>query len=98
MDVGKHSMAEVLSSYVDKLLRKGSTAENIDELIDNIVTIFTHLIDKDLFLEVYRNQLARRLLSEKSEDMENEKRLITNLKITCGLQQLNKIQGMINDL
>lgn len=91
-------MAEVLSSYVDKLLRKGSTAENIDELIDNIVTIFTHLIDKDLFLEVYRNQLARRLLSEKSEDMENEKRLITNLKITCGLQQLNKIQGMINDL
>lgn len=86
MDVGKHSMAEVLSSYVDKLLRKGSTAENIDELIDNIVTIFTHLIDKDLFLEVYRNQLARRLLSEKSEDMENEKRLITNLKITCGLQ------------
>lgn len=86
LDVGKHSMAEVLSSYVDKLLRKGSTAENIDELIDNIVTIFTHLIDKDLFLEVYRNQLARRLLSEKSEDMENEKRLITNLKITCGLQ------------
>ena len=78
-------MAEVLSSYVDKLLRKGNSVENIDELIDNIVTLFTHLIDKDLFLEVYRNQLARRLLSEKSEDLENEKRLITNLKITCGL-------------
>lgn len=85
LDVGKHSMAELLSSYIDKLLRKGSTAENIDELIDNIVTIFTHLIDKDLFLEVYRNQLARRLLAEKCEDIENEKRLITNLKITCGL-------------
>jgi len=92
-------MAELLSTYVDKLLRKGGGfTGNIDELIENIVTIFTHLIDKDLFLEVYRNQLARRLLSEKFEDIENEKRLITNLKITCGLQQLNKIQGMINDL
>jgi cullin 1 len=79
-------MAEVLSTFVDKLLRKGNHSENIEELIDNIVTIFTHLIDKDLFLEVYRNQLARRLLSEKCEDIENEKRLITNLKITCGLQ------------
>jgi cullin 1 len=55
-------MAEILSTFVDKLLRKGSTAENMEEQIDNIVTIFTHLIDKDLFLEVYRNQLARRLL------------------------------------
>lgn len=86
LDVGKYSMAEILSTYVDKLLRKGSESSgNIDEQIEYIVTIFTHLIDKDLFLEVYRNQLARRLLSEKCEDIENEKRLITNLKITCGL-------------
>lgn len=49
-------MAELLSTYVDKLLRKGGGfVGNIDELIENIVTIFTHLIDKDLFLEVYRN-------------------------------------------
>jgi cullin 1 len=79
-------MAELLSTYVDKLLRKGgSISGNIDEHIENTVTIFTHLIDKDLFLEVYRNQLARRLLSDKCEDLESEKRLITNLKITCGL-------------
>ena len=49
-------MAEMLSSYIDKLLRKGGVTENIDDqLIENIVTLFTHLIDKDLFLEVYRN-------------------------------------------
>jgi cullin 1 len=98
LDVGKHTMAEMLSTYIDKLLRKGGTSDNIDELIEHVVTLFSHLIDKDLFLEVYRNQLARRLLSEKCEDIENEKRLITNLKITCGLQQVNKIQGMITDL
>lgn len=91
-------MAEMLSTYIDKLLRKGGTQDNIEELIEHVVTLFSHLIDKDLFLEVYRNQLARRLLSEKCEDIENEKRLITNLKITCGLQQVNKIQGMITDL
>lgn len=86
LDVGKHSMAELLSTYIDKLMRKsGGMSSNIDEIIDNCVTLFTYLIDKDLFLEVYRNQLARRLLSDKCEDIESEKRLITNLKITCGL-------------
>lgn len=49
-------MAELLSTYVDKLLRKGGgISSNIDEIIENCVTIFTYLIDKDLFLEVYRN-------------------------------------------
>lgn len=55
LDVGKHTMAEMLSSYIDKLLRKGGTSDNIDELIEQVVTLFSHLIDKDLFLEVYRN-------------------------------------------
>ena len=91
-------MAEMLSSYIDKLLRKGAISDNFDEMVDSLVTVFTHLDNKDLFLEVYRNQLARRLLMDKCADIDSEKRLITNLKVTCGLQQLNKIQGMINDL
>lgn len=98
LDVGQFSMAEMLSSYIDKLLRKGAISDNFDEMVDSLVTVFTHLDNKDLFLEVYRNQLARRLLMDKCADIDSEKRLITNLKVTCGLQQLNKIQGMINDL
>jgi len=50
------------------------------------VELFAYLVDKDLFLEVYRNQLARRLLSDKCEDIEYEKTMITKLKVSCGLQ------------
>lgn len=58
LDIGKFSMAEFLSAYVDKLLRKGgsiSLTASMEDTIESIVTVFSHLSDKDLFLEVYRN-------------------------------------------
>ena len=42
--------------------------------------------------------MARRLLSDKSEDPDHEKQFISNLKITCGYQQTKKLEGMISDL
>ena len=51
-----------------------------------------------MFLEVYRNLLARRLLTEKSDDIEMEKQLITNLKLSCGMSAIRKLEGMIADL
>lgn len=70
----------------------------MDELIDHMVALFTFIIDKDLYIEVYRNHLARRLLQDRSEDMEAEKQMITNLKISCGLAQIKMLEGMIADL
>lgn len=63
-----------------------------------VVSLFSHVIDKDLFLEVYRNHMARRLLSDKYEDIEYEKLFITNLKLNCGFQIINKLEGIISDL
>lgn len=88
MDVGKFSLAEILAGYTDKILRKGGTKEfnlQVDEVIEQQVSMFTFIIDKDLYIEVYRNHLARRLLQDRSEDIEAEKQMITNLKINCGL-------------
>ena len=62
------------------------------------MSLFTFIIDKDLYIEVYRNHLARRLLQDKSEDLEAEKVMITNLKINCGLAQIKQLEGMIGDL
>ena len=31
------------------------------------------------------------------EDFELEKQLITRLKVTCGMQQMNQMQGMLSD-
>jgi hypothetical protein len=60
--------------------------------------LFNFLEEKDLFLEVYMNLLARRLLTDKSDDIEMEKQLITNLKLTCGMSAIRKLEGMIADL
>ena len=68
------------------------------ELLVNIVQLFNFLEEKDLFLEVYRNLLARRLLTDKSDDIEMEKQLITNLKLSCGMSAIRKLEGMISDL
>ena len=101
MDVGKYQVAEILAVYTDKMLRKGSRKDidgNIEDLIDQQVSLFSFLIDKDLYIEVYRNNLARRLLQDKSEDIEAEKQMISHLKINCGLAQIKMLEGMISDL
>ena len=88
-DVGKYNMSELLANYADKILRKGGVKGEkkvLEEQLENLAQIFTYLYDKDLFLVVYRTQLARRLLQEMYEDFELEKQLITRLKVTCGMQ------------
>jgi cullin 1 len=45
------------------------------------VQIFSYLTEKDLFSEIYRNLLARRLLYQRSSSDEMEKFMIGKLKI-----------------
>ncbi len=64
----------------------------------NVVKLFTHLVDKDLFIEVYRNYLAKRLLNDKSESRDQEKLMISFIKMSCGPQFTKKLEGMLSDL
>lgn len=94
IDVGKFSMAELLPYHADKVLRKGGIKGDkkmLEEQMDNLAQLFTYLYDKDLFLSIYSNQLARRLLAEAYEDFELEKQFITRLKVTCGMQQMTQL-------
>ena len=89
MDVGKFSMAEILAEYSDKILRKGGMKvdrASLDDHLDNVISLFTFLIDKDLYLMIFRYQLARRLLYEKYEDFDIEKSFITKLKLKSGME------------
>jgi cullin 1 len=63
-NIGAYTNAELMSSYCDRLLKSGTTDENEIELnLGYIVQLFSYLSDKDLFAEIYRNQLAKRLLN-----------------------------------
>jgi Cullin family len=71
----KMSMAEIIAVYTDIILRKGgmkalSEVGKEDEHMKLIVSLFTHLVDKDLFIEVYRSYMGKRLLNEKSQSID----------------------------
>lgn len=64
-------MGEILAVYTDNIFRKGGMKAvqergTEEEYLKQIIALFTHLVDKDLFIEVYRSYLAKRLLNEKS--------------------------------
>ena len=74
-DVGNHSNAEMLAAYCDRFLKTGErlTEEQVELQLEKVVQLFTYLQDKDLFAEIYRNLLAKRLLNKRSasDDAEN---------------------------
>ena len=94
-------MAELLAAYTDTILRKGGIKlphEELDKALEKIVQLFTHLIDKDLFVEVFRSYLSKRLLNEKSVSPDAEKQMISYIKLSCGPLFTKKLEGMLSDL
>jgi cullin 1 len=87
---------------VCRILKTGSTEklsdEEIEDYLEKTVSLFSYLSDKDFFQDVYRNQLAKRLLNQRSASDEMEKLMIAKLKLKCGAQFTAKMEGMLNDL
>lgn len=74
-DVGKFKNADLMCSFCDRILKTGGEKlgdAEVEEYLAKVVQLFSYLTDKDLFAEIYRNQLARRLLNSRSasDDME----------------------------
>lgn len=101
-DIGKYSFAALMSSFCDRILKKASGERHSDDqvelLLTKMVELFSFLSDKDLFAEIYRNQLSKRLLYETSASDDAEKSMIGKLKMKCGAQFTSKLEGMITDL
>jgi len=100
-NVGQYTNAELMSTFCDRILKSGgeklSEAE-VEESLDRIVQLFSYLTDKDMFAEIYRNQLAKRLLNQRSTSDDAEKLMIAKLKMQCGTQFTSKMEGMLADL
>lgn len=101
-DLDKASTAALMSSFCDRLLKKSSSdklsEEVIEESMTKLVELFSFLTEKDDFAEIYRNQLAKRLLGDMSASEEAEKSLIQKLKMKCGSSFTSKLEGMVTDL
>ena len=53
--------------------------------------------DKDIFIEVYKIGLAKRLLNDKVQ-LDQEKQMISQIKVSCGSNYTSKLEGMLSDL
>jgi len=94
--------AQYLSLFVDDMFRRGlkgmSSDAEIDTSLEQVITVFRFLQDKDVFENFYKQHLSRRLLTGRSVSDEAEKSMISKLKSECGHQYTSKLEGMFQDM
>jgi len=93
--------AKYLALFSDLQLKKGLKGRNEDEvqvLVNQTVGLFAHLKDKDIFLDIYKSALSRRLLNKLSVSNDAEDCFITKLKVECGQQAIQKLASMFTDM
>jgi len=56
------------------------------------------LSEKDVFERYYKNHLAKRLLLGRSVSDDAERGMLAKLKVECGYQFTQKLEGMFNDM
>ena len=93
--------ASYLATYIDDMFRsrlKSKSEAEAESMLDQIILIYQHLRDKDLFENYYRNHFARRLLNSSSVADELEETMIRKLKQESGYHFVSKLEGMIHDM
>jgi len=92
---------EYLSLLLDKKLKKGKKQveeDQLDTFFDNVIMVFRHVKEKDVFEKYYKEHLSQRLLEERSASDDAEKLFLTKLKAEFGYQFTSKLEGMFKDM
>lgn len=93
-------MAELMSAFSDDLMKNTNKLSDteLEQSVSDLIDLFVHLIEKDIFAQFYRIQLSRRLLLLPTLLDDLERSMIHKLKLSCGSQFVVKMEGMIQDL
>ena len=70
----------------------------IDAVLDKTITVFRFLTDKDVFERYYKSHLSKRLLHRRSVSDDAERGMLAKLKVECGYQFTQKLEGMFHDM
>ncbi|KAF8589814.1 Cullin-domain-containing protein [Ramaria rubella] len=92
---------EFISLFIDDHLKKGlkgKTDEEVDAVLDKTITVFRFVSEKDIFERYYKAHLAKRLLFNRSTSDDAERGMLAKLKIECGYQFTQKLEGMFHDM
>ncbi|KAF8920321.1 Cullin [Mucidula mucida] len=93
--------SEFISLSIDDNLKrglKGKTDLEIESVLDKTITVFRFLGEKDVFERYYKTHLAKRLLLSRSVSDDAERGMLAKLKVECGYQFTQKLEGMFNDM
>jgi len=98
---GSNKSPELLAKYADAVLRKGTNGaeeSDLENILNQIMTVFKYIEDKDVFQKFYSRMLARRLIHTTSSSDDAETSMISKLKEQCGYEYTNKLQRMFQDM
>ncbi|OQN98132.1 hypothetical protein B0A48_15964 [Cryoendolithus antarcticus] len=92
---------ELLSKHADNVLKrsqKSSEEDDMEKLLNQVMTIFKYIEDKDVFQKFYSKMLAKRLVHGTSASGDAETSMISKLKDASGFEYTNKLQRMFQDM
>ncbi|TPX51845.1 hypothetical protein SeLEV6574_g00028 [Synchytrium endobioticum] len=98
---GSQKSPQLLAQYCDSLLRKGGKLTEdteVEEVLNQIMTVFKYVEDKDVFQKFYSKMLAKRLVNFTSSSEDAESMMISKLKDACGYEYTSKLQRMFTDV
>ena len=75
---------ELLARYVDTMLKKNSKNpedSEIESVLNDVMTIFKYIEEKDVFMHFYSKDLAYRLIQGTSASEDSESNMIGKLKV-----------------
>ena len=97
----KDYYAKQLSYYIDHCMRigfKGKSSEEIDNILNDIISLFKCLSSKLVFQTETNKKMSERLIKKVSLSILSEQNFITKLKQEAGITFVNKMQEMMSDL
>ena len=103
-DVTKSNSArtpEMLSKHADALLKRSTKSTEEDDMekqLNNVMTVFKYIEDKDVFNKFYSQSLAKRLVQGTSSSPDAETSMISKLKDASGFEYTNKLTRMFQDM
>lgn len=74
------------------------TENEVDVVLDKTITVFRYISENDVFERYYKGHLAKRLLLGRSVSDDAERGMLAKLKIECGYQFTQKLEGMFHDM
>lgn len=92
---------ELLAKHADSVLKrstKSSEEDDMEKSLNEVMTIFKYIEDKDVFQKFYSRFMAKRLVHATSASGDAELSMISKLKDTSGFEYTNKLNRMYSDV